>query len=107
MHTPTPRTLYRIVACILLILSAGNISAQSAADQSFKTIPQQVKTSAETKATTKTNTVSNNALNKVDSASDKAFKGFTGLFRKKAKNKPPQADSTKVHPPDSTAIAKP
>jgi hypothetical protein len=88
------------------LLSGGRAAAQTA-DQSFKTIPQQVKTSAETKATTKTTTVSNNAMNKMDSASDKAFRGFTGLFKKKPKPKAPPADSAKVHPPDSTAIAKP
>lgn len=64
-------------------------------------------TSAETRANTKSNTVTNNALNKVDSASDKAFKSFTGLFKKKPKPKAPPADSAKVHPPDSTAVVKP
>jgi len=105
MNKPIRRNI-SCLAIVALSLLTGMASAQTA-DQSFKTIPQQVKTSAETKATTKSNTVSNNALNKLDSTSDKAFKGFTGLFKKKAKNKPPPADSTKLHPADTTAIAKP
>jgi hypothetical protein len=106
MRTPSPWSRWRYAAFILLLLTGGRVAAQTA-DQSFKTIPQQLKTSAETKATTKSNTVSNNALNKMDSASDKAFKGFTGLFKKKPKPKAPPADSTRLHPADSTAITKP
>ena len=106
MQTPSRWSRWKYLAFILLLLSSGSVAAQTA-DQSFKTIPQQVKTSAETKATTKTNTVSNDAMNKLDSASNKAFKGFTGLFKKKPKPTTPPADSAKVHPPDSSAIAKP
>jgi hypothetical protein len=84
MQTPSRWSRWKYLAFILLLLSGGSVAAQTA-DQSFKTIPQQVKTSAETKATTKTNTVSNDAMNKLDSASNKAFKGFTGLFKKKPK----------------------
>jgi hypothetical protein len=106
MQTPSRRSQWKYLAFILLLLSGGSVAAQSA-DQSVKNIPQQTVTTAATKANTKSNTVTNNALNKMDSASDKAFKGFTGLFKKKPKPKAPPADSAKVHPPDSTAIAKP
>jgi hypothetical protein len=93
------------VAVVLLLGFGGSVTAQSATDQSFKAIPQQVKESAETKATTKTNTVSNNTMNKLDSASNKAFKGFTNLFKKKnnSKNKNPRTDSSGIHPADSLA----
>jgi hypothetical protein len=90
------------IALALLLLSGIHAAAQSTADQSFKSIPQSTKDNAENKATTKANTVSNNAMNKLDSASNKAFKGFTGLFKKKKKQatdstKPPATDSTKLH----------
>jgi hypothetical protein len=106
MQTPSQKSRWKYLAFILLLLSGGRVAAQTT-DQSVKNIPQQVVTSAQTKANTKSNTVTNNALNKMDSASDKAFKGFTGLFKKKPKPKTPPADSTKVHPADSTAIVKP
>jgi hypothetical protein len=85
-----------------LLFSGIHAAAQSAADQSFRSIPQATKDNAETKATAKANTVSNNAMNKIDSASDKVFKGFTGLFRKK--NKKPASDSAKMPPADTTKI---
>jgi hypothetical protein len=106
MQTPSRRSRWKYLAFILLLLSGGSVAAQTT-DNSVKNIPQQVVTNAQSKANTKSNTVTNNALNKMDSASDKAFKGFTGLFKKKPKPKAPPADSTKVHPPDSTTIAKP
>ena len=106
MRTPSRGSRWKYLAFILLLLSGGRLAAQTT-DNSVKNIPQQVVTSAQTKANTKSNTVTNNALNKMDSASDKAFKGFTGLFKKKPKPKTPPADSARVHPPDSTAIAKP
>jgi hypothetical protein len=81
------------ITLAMLLLSGMHAAAQSTADQSFKSIPQSTKDNAENKATAKANTVSNNAMNKIDSASNKAFKGFTGLFKKKKK---PGADSTKV-----------
>jgi hypothetical protein len=102
----TPRTLFRIAACIMLILSAGNIAAQSAADQAIKTLPQNIKDNGENHVVTKSNTVSNNAMNKVDSAGNKALKGVTGLFKKKNKKKA-GGDSTAVHPVDSTTVQKP
>jgi len=106
MQTPSQRSRWKYLAFILLLLSGGRLAAQTAT-QSVNNIPQQAVTTAATKANTKSNTVTNNALNKMDSASDKAFKGFTGLFKKKPKPKAPPADSAKVHPPDSTVIAKP
>jgi hypothetical protein len=106
MRIPTSQTLFRIVACILLILSAGNIAAQSAADQALKTLPQTIKDNGENHVVTKSNTVSNNAMNKVDSAGNKALKGFTGLFKKKNKKKA-GGDSTTAHPIDSTIAPKP
>ncbi len=106
MQTPSRKSRWKYLAFILLLLSGGRLAAQTAT-QSVKNIPQQTVTSAETRANTKSNTVTNNALNKVDSASDKAFKSFTGLFKKKPKPKAPPADSAKVHPPDSTAVVKP
>jgi hypothetical protein len=110
MQTPSRKSRWKYLAFILLLLSGSRVAAQTAAqsaDQSFKTIPHQVKSSAETKATTKSTTVSNDAMNKLDSASNKALKGFTGLFKKKPKPKTSPADSAKLHLPDSTVIAKP
>ena len=86
-------------AIIALLLLSGVAAAQSA--DPIKTIPQQIKQNAETKAVVKSNTVANNATTKLDSASNKAFKGMTGLFKKK---KPAKADSTVVHPVDSTVV---
>ncbi|HUB62540.1 MAG TPA: hypothetical protein VL978_17620 [Puia sp.] len=107
MRIPTSLTLYRIFACILLLLlTAGNISAQSAADQAIKTLPQTLKDNGENHVVTKSNTVSNNAMNKVDSAGNKALKSFTGLFKKRNRKKA-GSDSTAGHPIDSTAAPKP
>ncbi|HXB34442.1 MAG TPA: hypothetical protein VNV35_13510 [Puia sp.] len=106
MRILTPQTLFRVAACIMLVLSAGNIAAQSAADQAIKTLPQTIKDNGENHVVTKSNTVSNNAMNKVDSAGNKALKGFTGLFKKKNKKKA-GGDSTGVHPVDSTGAPKP
>jgi hypothetical protein len=106
MQITIPRTLFRFAACIMLILSAGNIAAQSTADQAIKTLPQTIKDNGENHVVSKSNTVSNNAMNKVDSAGNKALKGFTGLFKKKNKKKT-GGDSTAVHPIDSTGAPKP
>jgi hypothetical protein len=100
---------WRFITCpalvLLLVSGVSGLKAQSAADQSFKTIPQQVKESAENKTVTKANNTSNNAMNKLDSASDKVFKGFTNLFKKKnnSKNKKSGADSTVTKPADTLA----
>jgi hypothetical protein len=80
------------------------VHAQSAADQAIKTLPQQLKDNGENRVVTKSNTVSNNAMNKLDSAGNKALKGVTGIFKKKKKK--PVGDSTVVHPADSTALPK-
>jgi hypothetical protein len=94
----------RHIAVALLLLSGGAVTAQTA-DQQLKAIPDNVKTDAASKATTKSNTVTNNAMNKLDSASNKAFNGITHMFKKKKK---PPVDSTKTHPADTTAVpAKP
>jgi hypothetical protein len=106
MRKLTPRTSFRIVALVLLILSAGNITAQTSADQALKALPQTVKDNSENHVVAKSNTVSNNAMNKVDSASNKALKGLTGLFKKKNKKKA-DGDSTAAHPVDTTAVLKP
>jgi hypothetical protein len=105
MRISMPRSFIKCIALALLLSKGGSVAAQSAADQSFKAIPQQVKESGENKATTKTNTVSNDAMSKLDSASGKVFKGFTNMFKKKnkAKNKNAGADSSAVHPADSLA----
>jgi hypothetical protein len=87
------------MAVLVLLWTCGGVSAQSSADQALKTLPQTTKDNAENRAVTKSNTVANNAMNKVDSASNKAFKSFTGLFKKK--NKPKKTDSAATHPPDS------
>ena len=111
MRMPSSWSWFKNLAVIMLLLSGGTVAAQSAADQSFKTIPQQVKESGETKATTKTNTVANNAMNKLDSASNRAFKGITGLFKKKGKKtaadpaKLQTTDSAKLHTADSTTVS--
>jgi hypothetical protein len=91
------------MAVLVLLWTCGGVTAQSA-DQNFKNIPQTTKDNAENKAVTKSNTVAGNAMNKVDSASNKAFKSFTGLFKKKNKAKKP--DSTGTRPPDTTQVPK-
>ena len=100
MLTPHLWSAVRYMALLLLLWSGNNATAQSA----LSTIPQQVQTNGENRVATKSNNVSNSAMNKVDSASNKAFKSFTGLFKKKNKKK--AADSTAVHAPDSTAAPK-
>ena len=104
MLKSSPRSWFRNLAVLLLLLTGGAATAQTA-DQQLKAIPDNVKTDAATKATTKSNTVTNNAMNKLDSASNKAFNGITHMFKKKKK---PPVDSTKTHPADTAAVpAKP
>jgi hypothetical protein len=88
------------MALLLLLWTGNNAAAQS----TLSTIPQNVQTNGQNRVVTKSNDISNSAMNKVDSASNKAFKSFTGLFKKKNKKK--AADSTAVHAPDSTAAPK-
>jgi hypothetical protein len=106
MRIPIQLSCIHCIVFFLFLFSGSGAAAQSAADQSFKAIPQQARDAAETKATTKTSTVSNNALNKLDSASNKAFKSFTGMFKKKgnSRNKKSRTDSTGIHPTDTVAI---
>ncbi|MDR3714657.1 MAG: hypothetical protein P4L51_17720 [Puia sp.] len=89
---------------ILALVSGTHVVGQSAADQSFKAIPQQAKDNGENKAVAKTNSITNKAADKLDSAGTRAFKGFTGLFKKKgnSKTRKPATDSTGIHPPDTT-----
>jgi hypothetical protein len=89
------------MALFLLLWTGNNATAQS----TLSTIPQQAQANGENRIVTKSNNVTNSAMNKVDSASNKAFKSFTGLFKKKNKKK--AADSTAVHAPDSTAVHAP
>jgi len=108
MSTTNQKNLgFAIAVTLLLVASAGAAHAQSA-DQTFKSIPQQVKTNAENKATVKSNDVSNAAMTKLDSASNRAFRKFTGLFKKKDRpaNTPPNPDSTGTHPADTTIYHK-
>ena len=100
MRIPFPWNWCKHLAIALLLLTGGRAAAQTA-DQTIKTIPQQITQSAATKTSTKSNTVANNAMNQLDSASNKAFKGFTGMFKKKKKS---PADSTKLHATDSTRL---
>ncbi len=88
------------MALLLLLWTGQHAAAQS----TLSTIPQQAETNGQNRVVTKSNNVTNSAMNKVDSASDKAFKSFTGLFKKKKKK---VADSTAVHAPDSTVTPKP
>ena len=106
MRIPIQWCLPQFFAIALLLATSGKAIAQSAADQSFKNIPQQARDNAETKATTKTSNMTTSALNKADSLSGKALKGLTGIFKKKdhSKNKNQHADSTGTHTPDSTAV---
>ena len=106
---PFPWSWCKHLAVALLMLAGSRAAAQTA-DQTIKTIPQQITQSAATKTSTKSNTVANNAMNKLDSASNKAFKGFTGMFKKKNKKAADStrlhnaADSAKLHPVDTTAV---
>ena len=91
------------LSIVALLLCNSHLYAQSAADQALKTLPQTTKDNGENKVVTKSNTVSNDAMNKLDSASNKALKGFTGLLKKK--NKAKKSDSAAVHPADTTSHA--
>jgi hypothetical protein len=107
MSTIQRRSFYLLIAALFIFGSRG--AAQStAADQSFKAIPQQIKSNAETRATTKANTVANNATDKLDSGLNKAFSGIGKMFRKKPK---PAKDSLvtpglPVTPTDTTGSKK-
>ena len=105
MRISTPKAILKIVTCILFTLTAGNINAQSAADQALKTLPQTVKDNGENHVVTRSNAVSNSAMNKVDSAGNKALKGFSGLFKKKNKKKA-AGDSTAIQPTDTITAPK-
>jgi hypothetical protein len=100
MLTPHLWSAVRYVALLLLLWSGNNATAQSA----LSTIPQQVQTNGENRVAAKSNNATNSAMNKVDSASNKALKSFTGLFKKKKKK---GTDSTAVHAPDSTVTHPP
>ncbi len=93
-------SVVRCMALVLLLWIGNNATAQS----TLSTIPQQAQANGENRVVTKSNNATNSAMNKVDSASNKAFKSFTGLFKKKNKKK--AADSTAVHAPDSTVAPK-
>ena len=80
---------------VIFILSCEILQAQSA-EQTLKNIPDNVKQNTATKASATTNSVSNGALDKIDSATNKAIKGITNLFKKKPKK--PKTDSTTQQP---------
>jgi hypothetical protein len=101
MSTIQCRSFYLLIVALLFIGSRGAAQA-TAADQNFKTIPQQVKTNAEVKATNKTNSVANSATDKVDSGLNKAYKGFTGMFKKKKKKDSVGATPPPPPPPGGT-----
>ncbi|HET6252846.1 MAG TPA: hypothetical protein VFE32_02165 [Puia sp.] len=92
MFTIQCRSHCLLLAALIFIGTRG--AAQSAADQSFKTIPQQIKTSAEIKATNKANSVANGATDKVDSGVNKAYRGLMKMFKKKPKPGTGPKDST-------------
>jgi hypothetical protein len=78
------RPLYLAIA--LLFFTCGQVVAQAtAADQTFKATPQQIKANAELKANAKANTVANSATDKLDSGMNKAWKGIGKMFKKKPK----------------------
>jgi hypothetical protein len=107
MRTPFPYlwSVTRFMALLLVLCPGVRVTAQSAADQAIKTLPQQMKDNGENRVVNKSNTVSNSAMNKLDSAGNKALKGITGIFKKKNKKKA-AGDSTVVHPVDTTALPK-
>jgi hypothetical protein len=105
MRTPLLWSVTRFMALLLVLCPGVRVSAQSAADQAIKTLPQQMKDNGENRAVNKSNTVSNNAMNKLDSVGNKALKGFTGIFKKKNKKKA-AGDSTVVQPADTTVLPK-
>jgi hypothetical protein len=90
----------------LLLLAAGGAAAQTTTGNPINNIPGQVTTSAENRAVAKTSTVSNQAMDKLDSASNRAFRGFTHMFKKKDKNKSSGKDSTATHRTDTTTVPK-
>lgn len=96
--------MIRCVALLFLLYTGGRATAQSAADQALKGLPQNIKDNGENHVVTKSNNVTNTAMNKIDSASNKALKSVTGIFKKKKKK--PAADSTVTHPVDTTAAPK-
>jgi hypothetical protein len=107
MLTPNLWGMVRCMALLLLLWTTQNAIAQS----TLSTIPQQAQANGQNRVVTKSNNVTNSAMNKVDSASDKAFKSFTGMFKKKKKKATDStarhgADSTTVHAPDSTTAPK-
>ena len=113
MSTIQGRSLYLLIAALFFIGSRG--AAQStAADQSFKAIPQQIKTNAEVKANNRANTVANSATDKLDSGVNKAFRGIGKMFRKKPKpgkdslgmSGAPQAPASPVTPNTDTTGSK-
>jgi hypothetical protein len=101
MSTIQCRSLCLLIAALFFAGSRGAAQSTTAADQGFKTIPQQVKANAETKATNKANQVGNSAADKVDSGVNKAYRGFLNKFKKKPKPGTAPKDSTSVHPTDS------
>jgi hypothetical protein len=101
MSTIQCRSLCLLLAALFFAGSRGAAQSTTAADQNFKTIPQQVKANAETKATNKANQVGNSAADKLDSGVNKAYRGLLNKFKKKPKPVPAPKDSTNVHPTDS------
>jgi hypothetical protein len=106
------RSLYLLLAA--LFFTGSRVVAQTtAADQNFKTIPQQIKTTAEVKATNRANVIANDATDKIDSGMSKAYRGLLKMFGKKRKPGAgaPAQDSvgTGVTPPmkDSAAVVAP
>ena len=83
-------TIQRCRTCLLLaalfIIGSRSLAQSTAADQNFKTIPQQIKTNAEVKATNRANTIADRASDKIDSGMGMAYRGLIKMFKKK--NKP-------------------
>ena len=100
MSISTQNSRFFVLVVIALLLTAGPTHGQSTSDQSLKSIPQQVKANAENKATAKSYDVSNAAMTKLDSASNRAFRKFTGLFKRK--DHPVTGRSN----PDSTGVRR-
>jgi hypothetical protein len=101
MSTIQCRSLCLLLAALFFAGSRGAAQSTTAADQGFKTIPQQVKANAETKATNKATQVGNNAADKLDSGVNKAYRGLLNKFKKKPKPAAAPKDSTNIHPTDS------
>jgi hypothetical protein len=100
MTRHAPGNDFKYAAAIVLLLTCAHVSAQT----TVGTIPATIEQNAQTKAVNKSTSVSNGAMDKLDSASNKAFKGFTNMFKKKDKSKNPPTDSTHTHMADSTAV---